>query len=257
MKFDVKIMYSEGYLPTPRCRKLRYRNKNEVISTEIQEASMEDLEKAFFVSEYDRNVTVYAYQGKLWSEECKNQYGDQNATPLEMKKDEFMHNSYYFGKYDLTKKRIETKEEVLERLREDNSKFLIVNDVLYRETEEPLYCINTFGLGHNHAGIGTSLSVAWFYNTNISKKAYFNALEFEKAKESAIQTALQRGDTNSIKHIEKSIPIKVYKPELVKRNPQQEHENENGFLNRVEDIISASDSSTEAALLIMSMVASK
>ena len=129
--------------------------------------------------------------------------------------------------------------------------------MLYRETEEPLYCIYTFGLGHNHAGIGTSLSVVWFYNENISKKAYFSALEFEKAKESAIQTALRRGDTNSIEYIEKSIPIKVYKPELVKRNPQQEHGNENGFLNRVEDMISASDSSTEAALLIMSLVASK
>ena len=50
-----------------------------------------------------------------------------------------------------------------------------------------------------------------------------------KAKESAIQTALRRGDTNSVEYIEKSIPIKVYKPELVKRNPQQEHGNENGF----------------------------
>lgn len=257
MKFDVKIMYSEGYLPTPRCRKLRYRDKKEVISTEIQEASMEDLEKAFSVSGYDRNVTVYAYQGKLWSEVCQNQHDERNATPLEMKKNAFMNNSYYFGRYDWTKKRIETKEEVLERLREDNSKFLIVNDVLYRQTEEPLYCIYTFGLGHNHAGIGTSLSVVWFYNENISKKAYFSALEFEKAKESAIQTALRRGDTNSIEYIEKSIPIKVYKPELVKRNPQQEHGNENGFLNRVEDMISASDSSTEAALLIMSLVASK
>ena len=40
-----------------------------------------------------------------------------------------MNNSCYFGKYDLTKKRIETKKEVLKRLRDDNSKFLIVNDV--------------------------------------------------------------------------------------------------------------------------------
>ena len=70
MKFNVNIMYEEGYLPTPRCRKLRYRDKKETVTTEIREVSKSNMELSFYVEDsLEADTEVYAFEGKLWNED--------------------------------------------------------------------------------------------------------------------------------------------------------------------------------------------
>lgn len=254
MKFNVNIMYEEGYLQTPRCRKLRYRDKKETVTTEIREVSKSNMELSFYVEDsLEADTEVYAFEGKLWKE-VRERGMKTGRTPMENLIHTFEKSSIYYCRYDYQTGRKETKEDILKRLQEDCCEKLIVDGILYRQTQEPMYCIYTFGLGHNHAGIGTSLSVVWWYNENISHKAYFSALELEKAREQAIKTALGRGDTDSVKYIEKCDIIKVYHPEYVTRNPAKDHGDGNEFLNHAEAIISNTDSSTEAAILLMASV---
>lgn len=255
MKLEVTIMYPEGYLPTPRCRKLRYRDKKEIVSVEIMEIKKTDMELVFRVKTFDADTMVYAYNGCLWKESVtKNIWAgeEDERTPLEVMKDCFLRcSSYFYRCKDYYTGENETKEDILKRLEEDVSKKLIVDGKLYIQTSEPMYCIYTFGLGHNHGGIGTSLSVVWCYNENISHKAYFSALELEKAREQAIKTALGRGDTDSVKYIKESNEITVYNPKYVTRNPGKDHGDGNPLLNGMETVISGTDSSSEAALLLL------
>lgn len=257
MKFDVSILYPEGYLPTPRCRKLRYRDKKEIVSAEIKEIRKEDMELAFRVETSESDTNVYAYNSCLWKEAgTRDVWGGEESgkTPLEIMRDCYLKCSTYFYKCkDYYTGEKETREDILKRLEENVSSKLIVDGKLYIQTSEPMYCIYTFGLGHNHAGIGTSLSVVWHYNENISHKAYFSALELEKAREQAIKTALGRGDTDSVKYIKNCDTITVYNPKYVTRNPRKDHGDGNPLLNDMETVISGTYSSGEAALLLMGL----
>ena len=47
--------------------------------------------------------------------------------------------------------------------------------------------------------------------------------------------------------------IEVLIPEMVHRNPQKDHGEGNSFLNSLENMISGTDSSTEAGLLAITM----
>lgn len=47
--------------------------------------------------------------------------------------------------------------------------------------------------------------------------------------------------------------IEVLMPEIVKRNPQKEQGEGNNFINSLENVISSTDSSTEAGLLAVAM----
>lgn len=251
MEFKVNIMYEEGYLLTPRCRKLRYRDKKETVFTEIKEVKKEDMELVFYVEDsLESDTEVYAFEGKLWKE-VRERGMKTGRTPMENLIHTFEESSIYYCRFDYQTGRRETREDVLKRLQEDCREKLIVDGVLYRQTQEPMYCIYTFGLGHNHAGIGTSLSIVWWYNENISHKAYFSALELEKAREQAIKTALGRGDTDSVEYINNCNVIRVYHPEYVKRNPAKDHGDGDDFINHAQAMISASGSSLDAALLLM------
>lgn len=81
-----------------------------------------------------------------------------------------------------------------------------------------------------------------------------SALELEKAREQAIKTALGRGDTDSVEYINNCNVIRVYHPEYVKRNPAKDHGDGDDFINHAQAMISASGSSEEAALLLMTSV---
>lgn len=114
-----------------------------------------------------------------------------------------------------------------------------------------MYVINTFGLGHNHGGTG--FFIEYHYNTNISNKNYFSALEREKAIAYGKKVAANRGDTESIEGMGECDIIEVLMPKMVKRNPQKDHGEGNSFLNSLENMISGTDSSTEAGLLAITM----
>ena len=88
-----------------------------------------------------------------------------------------------------------------------------------------------------------------WYNPNISKDCYFTALERDKAVAFAKEVALGRGDTKSVKEMGDGLDIEVRMPEMVRRNPHEEHGDGNPFMKKLESLVRKSDYQTEAALL--------
>ena len=244
MKIKFWLKYKEAYLP-PRCRKYRYREKEEYVVRTLKEVQKDELIPAFLAE----NTMVFSYKNKLWKKanerdiQCPKD--DQPMTALEAYKDVAEHSSWYFARS------WETKKELLSRLSKDLRSKLFVDGELYIQTTEPMYCIYTFGLGHNHGG--TSLSIDWGYNPNISKTRYFNALCFEEAQKKALEIALGRGDTESVSYIQNMTPIQVFDPTMVKRNPKKQHTNGDPFLNALEGVISSSGSTGEAGIVAMAL----
>lgn len=255
MKIKLWTKYNVGYLPTKRCRKLRYKEQEEYIDFNIKEISKTELEAAF-----DTGIMIYSYDNRLWREaterdiHCEDEKNPMTA--LEALIYAGITYSTYFGKcyeYPYDESKVEQRKDVITRAEKDMNNYLIVDDVLYTTTSEPMYCIHTFGLGHNYAGIGTSLSVTNMYNPNISKERYFNALEYDKAVNKALNIALNRGDTDSLKYIKGTLRIKVFNNKYITRNPEHEHGNGNEFINNIESIVDSSKDVTEAALLTIAL----
>ena len=141
----------------------------------------------------------------------------------------------------------EKKQELFEKTKH----YVICNGVVWKECEEPMYLINTFGLGYNHGGTG--FFIQYSYNSNISNKNYFNALQREQAIAYGKQIALNRGDTDSVEGLGDGKDIEVFMPEMVKRNPQKEHGEGDSFMNSLETMIQGTSSSAEAGLLAVCM----
>ncbi|MBQ6671988.1 MAG: hypothetical protein IJM73_02045 [Spirochaetales bacterium] len=110
-----------------------------------------------------------------------------------------------------------------------------------------MYCIQTFGLGHNHGC--TALFVEEFYNRNIPNINYFNALDGDRAVAEMNRIAASRGDTESIGRYDKM--IEVLMPETVRRRPIKEHDKGDEFINKLNAISEAAPDALTAGLLIM------
>lgn len=253
MKIKTWIKYEEKYLPTPRCRKYRYRGCEEFIHVNLKEVPMADLKLAFEDNSYSGKGKIYFYRGKLW---CKEQmyhgateYGCKTA--LEWLVWCHEHCSTFFKSgFDREYRGEDTSREAVVKLARSSMRgYILVDGELYGQTAEPRYVINTFGLGHNHGGTG--MFCEYHYNPNIRKDNYFSALQGDRAVAYANKVASGRGDT---KDVGKFKPFIIcHMPELVKVKPNKQHGNGNSFLNALENVISGSDSATEAALLCMAI----
>lgn len=248
MKIKTCIKYEEGYLPTPRHRKLRYNVIEEFIYDNLAETTMENLKLAFEDNSYNGKGKIYLFRKNLWrkakvSDICCDDEG-KFKTPLEAFiywrgiSSEFFPRKWRDGEHP-------DKKRMLKAVRNDTKKFLLVDGELYTQTTEPRYVVMTFGLGHNHGG--TALMVTNYYNPNIRKDCYFSALQGDEAVAYANEKAKARGDTDDVGKFEKQIVVHL--PELVKVNPNKQHGNGNELLNSMETIINNSDSSTEAGIV--------
>lgn len=256
MKIRTWIKYEESFLPTPRCRKLRYRECEDYVEANLKEVDKGELKLAFEDDSYGGAGEIYFYKGKLWMKDKTNagiisdlqERGKKVSTALEYLI--YCHencSTYFFFSWDREQGKDTSRDAVIKKLRADMSNYILVDGELYRTTAEPRYCIYTFGLGHNHGG--TSLSVDYHYNINIGKERYFSALDGEKAVEEANRIAARRGDTNYVgKFVAR---ITVHMPELVKIKPKKQHGNGNEIINSMESIINHSNSANEAGLMCM------
>jgi len=247
MKIEVKYNYTEGYLPTKRHKILRYRDVVGMTMVEINEIKKEDAPIALRVHNYDETIKDYRYwNNKLWTVVMwqERHCGKEGLYPI----DEFLNSIQYRSYY----KDIESIEN---EIHEYTSKHVIIDGVIYQETGEPRYVSMTFGLGHNHGG--TSLMIDNYYNSNISKNSYFNALERDKAIEYTKSRAIKRGDTNDVDRIGKSYNIEVLIPEAVKCIPQKEHGDGDPFLNSLYAITESSSSINEATVLGLTVLANE
>lgn len=253
MKIRTWIKYEEGNIP-PRCRKVRYSEKEEYYDAALKEATLNDMQLAFEDNSYNGKGKIYFYKGKLWckkkftelSNEDYSRMGYNNS--LDELKWWHLNGSKYFGtcrEYEFGAH--PSKEAVIKKLKSDMAKLLLVDGELFETTAEPMYVIITFGLGHNHGSTG--MFVDYFYNPNICKESYFTALQGREAVAYANKTAESRGDTESVGTF--SEMITVHMPELVKRKPNKEGSSGNKFLNECDNLIKGSPDALTAGLLVM------
>jgi hypothetical protein len=104
--------------------------------------------------------------------------------------------------------------KVAQQAQDIASGYVVYNGLMYRRAAEPFYYAITFGLSNNHGG--TSLSIGSGSADNMDPSSCFSSLEYELAVQATSQIALNRGDTESIKHITSGYQkIEVLLPEAV------------------------------------------
>lgn len=277
MLFNIEFWNMEKYLPTKRHRKLRERYVKNNMDVEIKEVTEKEFPVAFIVHDYKsvyENAKSYGdFNGngeyKMFAEEIRT-YNGKLYTPVRITHGIAI--SLYFEPLEYIKKQIEdyvpywkggedfTEESIIKENKiaecqknifDKTEDYIIYDGKVWKTCGEPMYVINTFGLGHNHGGTG--FFIEYHYNSNISNKNYFNALEREKAIAYGKKVAANRGDTISIEGMGEHDIIEVLIPEMVHRNPQKDHGEGDAFLNSLESMISGTYSSTEAGFLAVAM----
>lgn len=241
-----KIWYYEPYLP-PRCRKLRYEKREEVLPVGIPSVTAEDAPVAFRLSDFhyermEQKPEVRAFRGKLYERMTMNNvyaHGGFDSVKPEQLADHI--------RIWITLSTDRTRELVTKEMRKEARQYIIVDGCVWRECGEPRYVVNTFGLGHNHGGTG--LFVEKSYNPNIPNRNYFSALDGDKAVAWANQVAERRGDTKDVGRFETMIEVLL--PEMVKVKPMQQHGDGDPFLNRLYSITEHSESASEAGIMAM------
>lgn len=270
---DIHFTFQEGYLPTPRCRKLRYRDARGTTSAQVLLLTEPDIDAPvafrfadsrltaamgydYYGDEKHRvNKEVRIFDGKLYERDhngnhyCQGKGWFNGDDFMERLKD-FDRRSpnlcYSIGKIPTSLEdfhaAIAAKAESVVLMQRDDGEIGV-----WIECGEPRYMFLTFGLGHNHGGTG--LFIEQHYNDNVSHNNYFDALHREDAIKAAVDVALRRGDDQSMDSIMRCENIEVLIPEAVKVNPAQQHGDGDPFINSLNAITESSDSAMEAGLL--------
>lgn len=218
-----KFIYEEGYIP-PRCKNTRYRETEAICKIYLTCITPDEAPTAFLVKDgksiidcryFKDNVYVRvkassrrAHAEGWWDfEELKARIEIENTRGAIRIGSGYEHNIENCRKY----------------IHNKYSDYLIIDNYgdmeVWVKTGEPRYVVMTFGLGNNHGS--TNYFVEFGYNENLSKKAYFNALQHEEAKKFALKIAWGRGDTESVPRIKEGPVIDVWIPEAVKIKPNK------------------------------------
>lgn len=284
MILKIDFTYEEKYLRTSRCRKPLARTREGIYELAIKELAKAECPIAAVVhdmkSVYEGATTTADFEGngeyKMFAEPyrvhngkfykfCRASYGAAISTAqTELKyviadiKSDLYRYSLYEKENLFSDKSVyisDNLSEIVDNMQARANKYISLDGELWKECGEPRYVVNTFGLGHNHGG--TAMFIEEFYNSNISSKNYFNAVDRDKAITYAKETAIARGDTDSVKRIGKMENIEVLIPEFFKVDPEKEHGEGNAFLNLLEDMVTSSNNATEAGILVTLATASE
>lgn len=242
MEFFVEFYHSVSEIPY-RCRKPRFVEKKGQATITVEHKNIAESKVAFVVKDYNKEIVIRTWDKKTLYRVAvvRASDGEHNMSISELHKIISAFGRGFFG----------TKgyDEIVKSLQESADKYIVVGDMVYEKVSEPRYCIYTFGLGHNHGG--TSFSVDYHYNENISADRYFNALQYKEAKQRATEIALGRGDTDSVKHFNNVYYIDVLEKDCVRCNPVIEHGNGNAIHNEFERIIQNSSSIEDATVGVL------
>lgn len=284
MILKIDFTYEEKYLRTSRCRKPLARTREGIYELAIKELAKAECPIAAVVhdmkSVYEGATTTADFEGngeyKMFAEPyrvhngkfykfCRASYGAAISTAQTELKYVIADIKSDLYRYSLSEKEnlfsdksvyiSDNLSEIVDNMQARANKYISLDGELWKECGEPRYVVNTFGLGHNHGG--TAMFIEEFYNSNISSKNYFNAVDRDKAITYAKETAIARGDTDSVKRIGKMENIEVLIPEFFKVDPEKEHGEGNAFLNLLEDMVTSSNNATEAGILVTLATASE
>ena len=92
MEFKMPVRYLEAYLPTPRSRKLRYREANDSITVDVLSLSAGEILAVLRVHDYSIHAggfeaeTIYAHSGQLWRRSYEHDfYSGAAHTPQQLR----------------------------------------------------------------------------------------------------------------------------------------------------------------------------
>lgn len=98
-------------------------------------------------------------------------------------------------------------DDVLKRAQNECDQYIIIDNHVWKQVEQPIYSYTTFGLGHNHGGTGFFVS---FIDPNdipkCNKRFYFMPEQLKEALDTVLKVAANRGDTKSVQSIKKCHP---------------------------------------------------
>lgn len=241
MKFNIDFYYEEKYLPTKRHKNLRRRYVKSSADVEVKELTENEFPVAFVVHTLDYVYTedevcselqvvsseIRTFAGNLYKAILFSEVSSRKAgwmPPAFFSKFLWGHvPTFKFGE-DFTENSLivsSDRDEELAALQGMADQYLLYDDKIWKQCREPIYVVQTFGLGCNHGS--TALFVRNAHNDDeTSGECYFNALQRDQAIAYGKQLAKERGDTNSIERIRCGDSIDVLMPEMVKCDPQKE-----------------------------------
>lgn len=146
------IKYEDSYLPTPRCKKLRYKECEEYIDAELKEIDQREMKLAFEDNSFEGDGKIYYYNNKLWKKTKRNmnitkENGTKSALEDLIWASE--HCSTYFS-FDFDRihyGKDTSRENTIKSIKSDMENRLLVDGVLFETTYEPRYIILNFGGG--------------------------------------------------------------------------------------------------------------
>jgi len=252
-KYDVNtvIDYYFSYIPH-RCRKPRYEKRAEEVKIPVRMITADEAPVAFKLSDFshqtDHQTEIRCYAGKLYKHIYKFDYtsvfGEERHSEIPEDEYGYLLKCHLWFTYACEDR---TRDYMLNRIKENAKKYLIIDGQMWEQCGEPRYVVNTFGLGHNHGGTG--LFVEEYYNENIPSRNYFSALDGQKAVDYANYVAVRRGDTNDVGKFEQM--IEVLMPECVKIKPSKEHGDGDPTINSLNAMAEASNSAAEAGMMAL------
>lgn len=205
------IKYEEGYLPTPRCKKFRYRECEEYIYAELKEIDQREMKLAFEDNSFEGDGKIYYYNNKLWKKTKRNMHiAEENGTKSALEDLIWTseHCSTYFS-FDFDRihyGKDTSRENTIKSIKSDMENRLLVDGVLFETTYEPRYIILNFGSGKDFS-VGMFIEYGDFHDYGDN---CFSALEGEKAVAYANSMAEHTNSYGKFK-----ADIKVYMPEIV------------------------------------------
>lgn len=258
-KFEYE--FHEEFLP-PRCRKPRYRWVQGVLEYDFRRLSSDDAPVVIVQhncmprltclgahQDYGNGKKIeYRWHGnKLWVPVrlsrmiCLNGKRNRQATI----KDVYIGSIQY---HDLNDEQA-VKNAIRNNL---DSKWVLIDGVLHALMGEPMFVVQTFGLGCNHGG--TAILVDNSYNPNIASQCYFRIDEREKALKFFRETAIGRGDTKSLKNSSsKADTFDILDSSVLKRHPAKDHGHGVPFINSVEDVVKSVKNPTLAGFAALAL----
>lgn len=109
----------------------------------------------------------------------------------------------------------DTEDEAARDAQSKFADYLSIDGTLWAKAREPVYQIQTFGLGGNHGSTAITAATAPVTGNHAAESFYFPADAYEAAVAYAVDVAIKRGDTESVARIRKTPHIVVSKPELI------------------------------------------
>ena len=151
MKQYISFSYNEEYLPTPRCKKLRIREVQSSTSVNIRECSKEDAPLVMVVKSYNcEDCEIRVFKGKLYRNVQWRDMNRINDDPLEQNETlNTMNWQYAIWGHDYYNDCRWSRElgdaTSKGKIKKKAGKYLIIGDMVFMRTTEPIYNITCFG----------------------------------------------------------------------------------------------------------------